>query len=144
MAAYCVEAGGACSISEGLRIFLMEHWVMSTDWQPASGSDAQAELQRQNDRLQLLLNLTNRITSNLELRELLRVISANIREVMHCEGVAIYLADSASGSFTLLAFDFPHSKGDHYEGLRLSPLEGDPLRRAFDTLKPVIVSTDDQ
>jgi hypothetical protein len=37
---------------------------------------AQAELQRQNDRLQLLLNLTNRITSNLELRDVLRAISA--------------------------------------------------------------------
>lgn len=120
---------------------------MSTDWQLASGNPAertaQAELQRQNDRLQLLLNLTNRITSNLELRDLLREISANIREVLHCEGVGIYLADSASGSFTLLAFDFPHSKGEHYEGLQLSPLEGDPLRRAFDTLKPVIVSTDE-
>lgn len=120
---------------------------MSTDWQLASGNPAertaQAELQRQNDRLQLLLNLTNRITSNLELRDLLREISANIREVMHCEGVGIYLADSAEGSFTLLAFDFPHSKGEHYEGLQLSPLEGDPLRRAFDTLKPVIVSTDE-
>jgi hypothetical protein len=37
---------------------------------------AQAELQRQNDRLQLLLNLTNRITSNLELRDVSRAISA--------------------------------------------------------------------
>lgn len=103
---------------------------------------AQAQLQRQNDRLRLLLNLTNQITSNLELRQLLRVVSANIREVMHCEGVGIYLADSISGEFTLLAFDFPQSK-EHYEGLRLSPLEGDPLKQAFDTLKPVIVSTDD-
>ncbi len=104
---------------------------------------AQAELQRQNDRLQLLLNLTSRITSNLELRELLHAVSANIRAVMHCEGVAVYLADSASGSFTLLAIDFPHSKGAHYEGLQLSPREGDPLKQVFDTLKPVIVSTDD-
>ncbi|MBS1787100.1 MAG: sigma 54-interacting transcriptional regulator [Acidobacteria bacterium] len=120
---------------------------MSTDWQPASGSPAertaQAELQRQNSRLQLLLNLTSSITSNLELQELLRSISANIREVIRCEGVGVYLADSASGSFTLLAMDFPDSKGDHFEGLRLFPAEGDPLRRAFDTLKPVIVSTDE-
>jgi len=125
----------------------MEHWAMNTDWQPELGSaaerTAQSELQRQNDRLQLLLNLTNRITSNLELRELLRSISANIREVLHCDGVGIYLADSTTASFTLLAFDFPQSKGDLYEGLRLTPLEDDPLRRAFDTLKPVIVNTDD-
>jgi formate hydrogenlyase transcriptional activator len=104
---------------------------------------AQEELQRQRDRLQLLLNLTNRITSNLELRELLRAVSANIRAVMHCEGVAVYLADSASGSFTVHALDFPHGKGFFKEGLRLSPPKNDPLRRAFDTLEPVIVSTGD-
>ena len=40
------------------------------------------ELQRQNDRLQLLLNLTSRITSSLNLREVLRAIAANIRQVM--------------------------------------------------------------
>lgn len=125
---------------------------MSNDWQLSSESSAEryegllrlsVELQRQNDRLQLLLNLTNRITSNLELRELLRAVSANIREVMRCEVVTIYISDLASGSFTLLAYDFPNSKGDHYEDLRLTPPKGDPLKRAFDTLKPVIVSTDD-
>ncbi|MFY9557728.1 MAG: GAF domain-containing protein, partial [Blastocatellia bacterium] len=104
---------------------------------------AQAELQRQNERLQLLLNLTNRINSNLELRSLLRAVSANIREVMHCEGVAIYLADSASGSFIVHALDLPQGKGFFEEGLRLSPPRNDPLRRAFDTLKPVIVNTYD-
>ena len=104
---------------------------------------AHAELQRQNERLQLLLNLTNRINSNLELRSLLRAVSANIRQVMHCEGVAIYLADQASGSFTVHALDLPHGKGLFEEGLRLSPPSNDPLRRAFDTLKPVIVNTFD-
>src|SRR4030095_1645715 len=78
---------------------------------------AHAELQRQNERLQLLLNPTNRINSNLGLRDLLRAVSANIREVMHCEGVAVYLAE-ASGSFTVLAFDFPQNKGTYKEGLR--------------------------
>ena len=44
-----------------------------------------ASLQRLNERLQLLLNLTSRITSNLDLREVLRAISANFREVMRCD-----------------------------------------------------------
>ena len=43
--------------------------------------DPQASLQRQNERLQLLLNLTSGITSNLDLREVLRAISANFREL---------------------------------------------------------------
>jgi formate hydrogenlyase transcriptional activator len=104
---------------------------------------AQADLRQQNERLQLLLNLTNRVTSNVERRELLRSISANVREVMQCEGVAIYLADPASGSLTVEAIDYPASKGFFKEGLRLFPPKSDPLRRAFDTLKPVIVNAED-
>jgi transcriptional regulator with GAF, ATPase, and Fis domain len=56
-------------------------------------------LQRQNERLQLLLNLTNRITSNLELREVLRATSANIRELMECDAVGIALIDAAGNPF---------------------------------------------
>src|ERR1700756_2703476 len=50
--------------------------------------------QHQNDQLQLLLNLTNRITSNLQLRDLLRAVAANIREVIHAEGVTVSLQDA--------------------------------------------------
>ena len=110
---------------------------------PQPRETAHSALESENARLQLLLNLTNRITSNLEFQDLLRAISANIREVMHCEGVAIYLADSASGSFTVHALDYPQGKGLFKEGLRLTPPVNDPLRRAFDTLKPVIVNIDD-
>jgi len=110
---------------------------------PQPRETAHSELESENARLQLLLNLTNRITSNLELQDLLRAISSNIREVMRCEGVAIYLADSTSGSFTVHALDYPQGKGLFKEGLRLTPPVNDPLRRAFDTLKPVIVNIDD-
>src|SRR5271157_718426 len=72
---------------------------------------AQTHLQQQNDRLQLLLNLTNRITSTLELRELLRAISANIREVMGGDAVGISLPGTEPGTFKLYALDFPGSKG---------------------------------
>src|SRR5207249_6382505 len=47
----------------------------------------ETELQRQNERLELLLNLTTRITSSLNLREVLRAIAANIREVIHADAV---------------------------------------------------------
>jgi formate hydrogenlyase transcriptional activator len=66
---------------------------------------------RQNERLKLLLNLTSRITSNLNLRDLLRAIAANIREVMHGDSVAVLLLDSSSGKSRLIALDFPQGKG---------------------------------
>src|SRR2546428_7767129 len=46
--------------------------------------------QREKDRLELLLDLTNSLVSNLELRDLLRAISASVRRVMRCDGVACY------------------------------------------------------
>lgn len=101
---------------------------------------AQAELHQQNNRLQLLLDLTNRITSNLELREVLRAISANIREAMECDAAAILLPHPASGNFQLYALDFPRSRGFFKEELLIVPGQSDPARQALDTLKPVIVN----
>ena len=50
---------------------------------------ARLKLERQNTRLKLLLDLTNRITSNLDLTNLLRTMSGNVRQVMECDLVAI-------------------------------------------------------
>lgn len=46
-----------------------------------------AELRSSNERLKLLLDLNNAIISNLELRDLLRAISASVRHVMKCDSV---------------------------------------------------------
>ena len=100
---------------------------------------AQAELQRQNDRLQLLLNLSRRITSNLELRELLREISANIREVMKCDAAAISLPDHESDKVRVYALDFPQGKGFVKEDLLIPPSYA--VRQALDTLQPAIDNT---
>src|SRR5881628_1441740 len=102
--------------------------------------DPQAFLQRQNERLQLLLNLTNRITSNLDLREVLRAISANFRELMRCHGAGIWLPGQEAGTFKLYAFDSPVSKGFAKEELIITPAENDPGKRAFETMKPMVAT----
>src|ERR1700732_4435020 len=73
--------------------------------------------QRAHNRLELLLDLTNRVVSNLELRDLLREISANIRNVMQCDGVGVTLPDAEDGTLRLYALDFPGGKGIVREGL---------------------------
>ena len=103
---------------------------------------AQAELQRQNDRLRLLLKLTNQITSKLELREVLRAISANIREVMHGDAVHISLPDAASGKFRVYALDFPEGKGFVKEEMLITPVGA--VKRALEKLEPAVRSTDDR
>ena len=98
------------------------------------------ELQRQNDRLQLLLNLTTRITSSLDLREVLRAIAANIREVMHADAVAVSLpscTDAATGKLRVFAMDFPHGKGVIKEELLVT--QSAAAKRAMDTLKPIVL-----
>ncbi len=72
---------------------------------------AQAELQSNNERLKLLLDMTNTLVSNLELRDLLRAISASIRQVMHCDVVGVWLPDGEQRQMRQLAMDFPESKG---------------------------------
>ena len=95
------------------------------------------ELQRQNERLELLLNLTTRITSSLDLREVLRAIAANIREVIHADAVAVSLPDAASGKNRVFAVDFPHGKGVIKEELLVTPSAA--AKKAMDTLKPVVI-----
>jgi len=104
---------------------------------------AQTRLLQQNDRLELLLNLTNSITSNLELNEVLRAVAANIRQVMRCDASGISLPGKEPGTFRVYAVDFPESKGFVKEGQIVAPSEDDPGRRAFETLKPVIATATD-
>jgi formate hydrogenlyase transcriptional activator len=100
---------------------------------------AQPDLQRQNKRLQLLLNLTNRITSNLDLREVARAISANIREVMLGDLVAVALLDGASEKFGVYALDFSENPEIIRESMQVSLVGAG--RTAIESLKPAIAST---
>jgi len=99
---------------------------------------ARASLQQQNDLLRLLLNLTNKITSNLELKQVLRAIAANIREVMRCDAANVSLPGPEPGTFSIYALDFPGSTGFAREERIITETEDSPAKRAFDTLKPVI------
>ncbi len=102
---------------------------------------AEEALVVQNNRLQLLLKLTKQITSNLELRSVLRDISANIREVMHCDAVLISLREPGSEKFRFHAVDFPEGKGFVKEELLVEPVGA--AKRALETLEPAVRSTDD-
>jgi formate hydrogenlyase transcriptional activator len=95
--------------------------------------------QHQNDQLQLLLDLTNRITSSLRPRDLLRAIAANIREVMRADAVTVVLPDSASEKFRVLAMDFPHGRGVVKEELLITPSAA--VVKALESLKPVVINT---
>jgi formate hydrogenlyase transcriptional activator len=60
---------------------------------------------RAQQRLRLLLDLTNRVVSKLELRDLLHEIAVSIRQVMQCNGVGVALPDPESGELQLYIRD---------------------------------------
>jgi formate hydrogenlyase transcriptional activator len=94
----------------------------------------QGQLRGEKDRLALLLDLNNSMVSKLELRELLRVISASVRRVMLCNSVGVNLPDPETGELKLYALDFPEAKGSLREGLVRSP--GSLPARVFSTGEP--------
>jgi formate hydrogenlyase transcriptional activator len=100
---------------------------------------AQTDLQLKNERLQLLLDLTTRITSNLDLREVLRAISTSARQKMLSDLAGIALPDETSGKFKIYALDLPEGPGIIEEGMLIS-LTG-AGKTALETLKPTIAYT---
>ena len=90
---------------------------------------------RAEQRLELLLDLTNRVVSTLDLRDLLRVIAANLRRVMYVDGVAIELADADDGKLRIYALDFPGSDDVIREGFEPSDVES-TLAQVFRTGEP--------
>jgi formate hydrogenlyase transcriptional activator len=101
---------------------------------------ASEELQNKNDRLQLLLDVTNQVVSNLELRDLLRAISQDVRRVMQCDYAGLSLPDAENKQLRLYAVDFPEGKGFLQEDLVYS-IEGSPSGTAFRTMKPLTLQS---
>ncbi len=98
-----------------------------------------AELQAERDRLQLLLEVTNQAVSNLDLRDLLRAVSASVRRMMQCDGVGVALADCDGRHLRIHALDFPENKGTLQEEREI-PIEESHLGTAFQTGQPVVLN----
>jgi formate hydrogenlyase transcriptional activator len=62
---------------------------------------------RAQQRLQLLLDLTNRVMTKLDLRDLLQEISGSIRQIMQCDAVGMALPDPENGQLHHYFRDFP-------------------------------------
>ena len=89
---------------------------------------------RAQERLELLLDLTNRVVSTLDLRDLLRVIAANLRRVMQSDGVGIQLPDAEDGRLRVYALDFPGSNDVIREGWE--PAANSTAAQVFRTGEP--------
>ena len=91
---------------------------------------------RAEDRLQLLLDVTNQVVSNLQLRDLLRAIAASVRRVMQCDLVGVFLPDLDGNRMQTFTLDFPDGKGFIREDY--CSMEGSLGGYVFGTGKPWI------
>jgi formate hydrogenlyase transcriptional activator len=98
--------------------------------------------QRARERLELLLDLTNRVVSKLDLHDLLREISANIRRVMECDGVGITLPSPEDRKLRVYTLDFPEKPSDVGEGFEPEAEEKAGVEAIFQSGEPAILPRD--
>ena len=91
------------------------------------------------DRLKLILDLTNQVVSNLNFQELLRTISASVRSVMRYDAAAIMLPEPDGAHLRVHALDFPDSKGI-FKAEILIPIEGSTPGETFRSGKPWVLN----
>jgi formate hydrogenlyase transcriptional activator len=114
--------------------------TLQSDNSPKQYAQSAGDLRREGERLKLLLDMTNTLVSNLVTRDLLRTISASIRQCMHCDSVSVWLPKGEPGQLRSVTMEFPESRGFVKEDL-LRPVEGSVLGRTFETGKPIVVRT---
>ena len=99
----------------------------------------QAELARQRDRVQVVLDVTNAMVANLDLRELFQAVSELLRRLIRHEYASLVLVDPAKGQLRLEALDFPGSNSQIHE-VQMALLEDSPAADALRTRQPLLLN----
>ena len=90
-------------------------------------------LRHERDRLRLLLEITNSVTSRLDFRQVVEALSTNLFRVMQCDVSALLLPDSESGELRVTTLYNPGARGPMREGSLVpvnSSISGQVLRKA--------------
>ena len=110
--------------------------------EPSSASNPslahREELERERDRLRLLLDVTNLLVANRNFRELFIAISELLRKIIHHEYAALVLHSSERNLLRVYALDFPGGKGLIQQGTTF-PLEDSTCGYAFSRRQPLLV-----
>src|ERR1700740_72004 len=91
-------------------------------------------LRLERDRLRLLLEITNSMTSKLDLRRLVEVLSTSLLRVTRCDFCALLLPDADSGQLRVTTLYNPEARGSLRDGT-LIPIHGSSCDKAFRTGK---------
>jgi formate hydrogenlyase transcriptional activator len=77
---------------------------------------AECEVVRERDRTKLLLDINNAVVSHLDLRDLVKSISASLRQIIPHDGAFFTLLDLASGGLRVQALDLRVLDQTPFEG----------------------------
>jgi formate hydrogenlyase transcriptional activator len=91
-------------------------------------------LRHERDRLRLLLEITNSMTSKLDLRRLVEALSTNLLSVTRCDFCALLLPDADSGELRLTTLYNPEGRGSLCDGT-IIPIHGSICGKAFWTAR---------
>src|SRR5215471_3631260 len=86
-------------------------------------------LQRERDRLRLLLEITNSMTSKLDLRRLVEALSTDLLRVTRCDFCSLLLPDADSGELRMTILYNPDPRGFVSDGI--IPIHGSMCGKAF-------------
>jgi GAF domain-containing protein len=98
------------------------------------------QLARRHDHLHLLLDMTNSITSQLNLRQLLSTISDCLRKVIRCDAMAMTLYDSQSGVLRLHVLDADPERISPLDEGEIIPVEDTPVEEVLKSRKTVVIN----
>jgi formate hydrogenlyase transcriptional activator len=99
----------------------------------------QQQLARERDRLRVVLDVTNAMVANLDLRALFLAVSESLRRLIRHEFASLVLYDPAKGELRLEALDFPGGKTEFREE-QLASLDDSPVADAMRTRQTLLLN----
>ena len=100
-------------------------------------------LQRERDRLRLLLEITSSVTSRLDLWQMVEALSTNLFRVMQCDVSALLIPDSESGALRVTILHNPDARGPFRAG-SLVPMNGSISGQVLRTGKSILIESFEQ
>ena len=108
----------------------------------AEACELQAALAEERDRLRLLLDLNNTLAPNLDLRQLLRAVSSNVRRAMRCDYTSVILPEPDGVLLRIYARDFSELPEPMAEEL-VVPRVGTPAGIVLETGKALVLDAEE-
>ena len=100
---------------------------------------AQQQVTQERDRTRLLLEVNNAVVSHLDLRDLLKSISASLRRIVAHDAAFVTLLDANTSELRVQALDLHTPREGPFEEGTVVPAEGAPEGEAIRNRGPILV-----